>query len=758
MSIPQATSQLQEAQALYEAGKQEQAIRLLKSILEQEPNNMEARELLGDIYYAREQYTKARRQYRYIFDRRRHAVEAALKLAEVYLAIPNKLRQAYNVLQRTVTHNPDHLTALLRYANFCRVLINDDEDVEALYQRVEELSAGDLEKELTCAADHLFTGQLERAQAACERALTLAPEDHRVHRLRYQIYLLEENLEQAEAAAQQVLALEGPTSQGYQDLATVYLHAERMPAALEALTHALDWAATLAEQLPLLCQIATLQMQQGQYTAAVERLEQALALDASDPATLYTLVVAHQQLTDYVAALEVLESRLLPVVGAENPAARQLQGILYLQAQDFAAARDVFASLVEADAKNAHYHYYLALAEDHLGHTHAARQAVCRALRCDRRHAEARALYDQLHTRPSTDEEETSKPQPAYFDPLDLHEFLTLLDIQVRIDKLVAYIEMRYWKERDPRGKKPQVAHRTIVLMQIAMGIKDWNLHQLYQKLRSRKHGGPLRRLLGLKEDPEELPDYTTFERRLNNLGVYPLKFLMRQWVREAVREGYIDVSNVLLDTTLIAAHSDLKRFAPDSPTGYSDPDGAWSYPKPWTGRVFGFKLSLATAKEGEPIDADLVTANLNDITLGKQAVRRLARTFAPLDIDIEFVIGDSGYCSNPLRQLVGEVLGAMPLFHFNPRNGAQRQACYTYLDDPDEWLKAKRCLRQLIERSFAQLKQHFGLNNLRIRGLVQVAQYILSRCLAYLACVIVAHKVGRPDLKASPNRLLYSY
>jgi len=106
----------------------------------------------------------------------------------------------------------------------------------------------------------------------------------------------------------------------------------------------------------------------------------------------------------------------------------------------------------------------------------------------------------------------------------------------------------------------------------------------------------------------------------------------------------------------------------------------------------------------------------------------------------------------------VAEVLGAVPLFHFNPRNGAQRQERYTYLDDPDEWLEAKRKLRSLVERSFAQLKRHFGLNNLRIRGLSQVAQYILSRCLAYIACVIVAHRIGRPDLKASPSRLLWSY
>ena len=168
--------------------------------------------------------------------------------------------------------------------------------------------------------------------------------------------------------------------------------------------------------------------------------------------------------------------------------------------------------------------------------------------------------------------------------------------------------------------------------------------------------------------------------------------------------------------------------------------------------------MSLATASGGEPIDADIVPANLNDITLGKQAARRLGKLLAPINIKVEFIIGDSGYCSNPLRNLISEVLGAIPLFHFNPRAAAKKQEQYSYLDDKSEQIKAKRQLRSTIERTFAQLKLHFGLANLRIRGLTQVAQYILSRCIAYLSCVIVAHRVGRPDLKASPNRLLWSF
>jgi tetratricopeptide (TPR) repeat protein len=761
MSVSQTASRVQEAQALCKAGQVEEAIRLLTEILEQEPDNMIARELLGDIYYARDKYKQARQQYRYVFDRRRREVRVALKLAEVYLCLA-KLRQAYNVLNRTVQYNPEDLAALLRYANLCRVLVNDGEDLEDLYQRIETLSAGHLEQELLCADDHFFTGQLERAKEVCARVLALDGADSRVYHLLYLIYLEEGVLWLAQAAAERVLALAGPSVQVYDDLALVYLKAGEERAALDAWEQALACAERDEERVPLWRQIAVVQMKQESYAEVIQTLEQVLTADEQDLATLYSLVVAHQQSTDYAAALEVLETHILPQVGAENGQARLLQGALYLQAGELERARDLFAALIEADKSCADYHYYLALAEHQLGHKIAACQAVNRALRRHRHHPGARALYDQLHAR--SPEEKQKKPQPErYFDPLDLDEFLAELAIQERITKLVAYVEMRYWKERDRRGKKPEVSHHTIVLMQVVMGVKDWNLHQLrvvfhLQKLRSKKHGGPLRKLLGLSDDLSRLPVYTTFERRLERLGVYPLKFLMRQWVREAIQKGYIDVSNVLLDTSLIAAYADQKRFFPDSPTDYSETDGAWSYPKPWTGRVFGFKLSLATAQDGEPLDADLVPANPNDITLGKQAVRRLGRTFAPLNIKVECVLGDAGYCSDSLRDLVAEVLGAMPLFHFNPRNGAQRQAQYTYLDDQEEWLKAKRRLRQLVERSFAQLKAHFGLNNLRIRGLTQVAQYILSRCLAYLACTIVAHEVGRPDLKASPRRLLYSY
>lgn len=757
MSIEQIVSVVQQATALRESEQEKEAIALLEQHIEQEPNDVAVREYLGDIYYAQEAYQEARRQYRYVFDHCRQAVDAALKLVEVYLCLPNRLRQAYNVLRCTVLHNPEHLTAWLRYANFCRVLIRDDEDVNALYAHIETLSTGDLEKELECVADHLFTGQLERARAACARALAIGETDSRIYHFLYAISLEMGIFWLADAALQRVKALENPSVQLYHDQAMLELRAGDPEAAIRALIQALDCTTDSQEQLSLWRQLATLEMQTEAYADALVSLRRALTLEPNDVSTLYSLIVLHQQMTDYQAALQVLQEQLLPVVGSVDPQARYLQGVLHLLAREGESALTIFAELVTADGQNADYHYGLALTYQQLERIGEAKRSVTRALRRNRRHTAARDLYDQLHTQPPHPAEEEKRRLP-FFDPLDLDEFLQTLAIEQSVSKLTHYIEHRYWKLRDRRGAKPKVSHRTIVLMLLVMGLKDWNLNQLHSKLRSRKHGGSLRRLLDLPANPAKLPAYTTFERRINTLGVYPLKFLMQTLVREAVTQGYIDVSNLLLDTSLITACSDLARFFPDSPTGFSEREGAWSYPKPWTGRVFGFKLSLATAKDGEPVDASVVSANLNDIALGKQAAHRLGRLFTPLNIRVEFVLGDSGYCSNPLRDLVAEALGAIPLFHFNPRNGAQRQARYTYLDNAADWLEAKRKLRSLVERSFAQLKHHFGLNNLRIRGLTQVSQYILSRCLAYIACVIVAHRVGRPDLKASPSRLLWSY
>ena len=761
----EANKQISQARALHEAGESEKAIDLLLEFIEKEPNQMTVHELLGDIYAACENFNKARYHYRYIYDRRRHEVEVALKLASIYLSQPKKARQAYNVLCRTVKYNPNHLQALLYYANFCRLLIREkDEDVAGLYARAEEMCQGNFENELSLANHYFLEGQLFKAVDACQRALLLNNQYARVHHL-LAVYEMGK-FEEAKVSLEKAMNLSGASASLYHELATIQIKEEKWKEAIKSLELALDCSSDLTERAYLLEQLGVLLMKEEAYGQALQVFFQANTLqpDAArkraEVDLLYALITVQQKMMDYQDAITLLETKLLHLVGDADKPARFLLATLYLMDEQAEKAVEILNTLLKEEPKNADYHYSLAQAYLKLDKRHQAKKALRAALRHNSHHTPSLNLYKNLKKEEKskkTEKIDKTKKLNEYFDPLDLGEFFDELGIEATVEKLSNYLFHRYWKERDPRGAKPTVKYRSLIWMLLVMGLKDWNFNFLYDRMCSTKYGAELRRLLELPENADDLKVYTTYKRQLNKLGRYPLKFLHNSLVRQAAQAGYLDLSNILLDSSLIAASSDLARFFPDSPTTFSEKDGAWSYPKPWTGRVFGFKLSLATASDGEPIDASVVPANPNDMTLGKQAIHRLGRLFAPMNLKIEFVIGDSGYCSNPLRELIAETLGAVALFHFNPRHQAQKQKKYTYLDDKEEWIKAKRQLRSRIERTFAQLKLHFGLDNLRIRGLTQVAQYILSRCIAYISCVIVAHRVGRPELKASPKRLLWS-
>lgn len=194
---------IQKAKTLYEIGRVTEAIALLTQLIQCTPDNMAARESLGDIYKVQEAYEKAAQQYRYIFEHRPYAVDAALKLFYVYLCQPHKSRQAYTVLRCAAHRNPHHLTVWLWYAIFCQLWMADDEDIAALVAKVESLSAGNLEKELEVAATYLASGLLEQAQAACARALNLDSQDSRVYHLLFQVYMEEGLFWLASAALRQ---------------------------------------------------------------------------------------------------------------------------------------------------------------------------------------------------------------------------------------------------------------------------------------------------------------------------------------------------------------------------------------------------------------------------------------------------------------------------------------------------------------------------------------------------------------------------
>jgi hypothetical protein len=423
---------------------------------------------------------------------------------------------------------------------------------------------------------------------------------------------------------------------------------------------------------------------------------------------------------------------------------------------------ELFRGLLQADEAAFEPRYHLALAYKQANKYAQAQQEVNRLLRHQPNHAGGLALHAELsqrkkqkarHRRQARQANRPATPPPP-LEPLKIPAFLKALNIEAEVKKVATYLEHRYWKERDRRGVNPDISFRTIVLLQVVQGIKDWKLAKLYRKLQEEEEE-ELRLLLGFEADLNQLPTYRALAKRIKQMAIFPLKYLSRKLSRRAVQRGYVQLDEVLLDTSLIAASCDLFRVDPTSRTGYTEAEATWSYPK-YGRRVFGFKLALVTNGQGDILDVAVSPANVDDITLGKQAVQRLAHTLAGLTI--RYLLADSGYCSKSLRELVLEKLGAMPLIGFNPRRGALKDERFTYLNDDQQWLIRKREIRQTIERTFAYLKQHYGLKNLSVRGLVAVSRYLISRCLGAIALSLVAHQLGRPDLKTKPSELLYSY
>lgn len=91
-------------------------------------------------------------------------------------------------------------------------------------------------------------------------------------------------------------------------------------------------------------------------------------------------------------------------------------------------------------------------------------------------------------------------------------------------------------------------------------------------------------------------------------------------------------------------------------------------------------------------------------------------------------------------------------------RRNAQKDEAFVYLNDEQKWLVRKREIRQAVERTFAYLKEHYGLKNLYVRGWAAVSRYLIGRCIGAMAVSLVAHQLGRPDLKAKPSLVLCSY
>ena len=227
------------------------------------------------------------------------------------------------------------------------------------------------------------------------------------------------------------------------------------------------------------------------------------------------------------------------------------------------------------------------------------------------------------------------------------------------------------------------------------------------------------------------------WERR-RALGALPFWFLFVGMVWQVTQMGIIQGRDMILDATTQQAWF------------HEDPDAGWSFPKPWKGSVWGYKVhTLLCRWSALPVMFLVTPANAQESVL---AIPLLVLAVAFFGYPIVIVRADAGYFTYPILNFIRVVLRAGFVIDYNLRRRGKRFLATRFF--LWQW-RFHQKPRATIERHFAWAKRYFGLEAGRWAGLVAAYQHTALVYATMLGVALVAHRYQRPDLAGSRTRVL---
>jgi hypothetical protein len=228
------------------------------------------------------------------------------------------------------------------------------------------------------------------------------------------------------------------------------------------------------------------------------------------------------------------------------------------------------------------------------------------------------------------------------------------------------------------------------------------------------------------------------YSRRLRNLGLLPYFLIFVALVIVLLRMGLIKGWDLIIDSSLLAAWY------------HQDPDATWSWPTPWKGSVFGYKVHTILCRWSYlPIFFVVTPANCSD---GPLAIPIFTAVVLLYHLRILVVRADAAYFNYPFLAFVRNVLHASVNVDYNLRRKGKRFLADLF------FIRQWRDLmnpRANIERHFAWMKRYFGLKYFRVQGYLAVTQFVFRVYIAALAVAFIAMRHQRPDLATSRLKVL---
>ncbi len=228
------------------------------------------------------------------------------------------------------------------------------------------------------------------------------------------------------------------------------------------------------------------------------------------------------------------------------------------------------------------------------------------------------------------------------------------------------------------------------------------------------------------------------FTRRVKTLGAYPFWLLYLALVWRGLRSGLLAGRDVVIDSSLLRAWSK------------GDPDADWSFPSSFHGYVFGYKVHVLLDRAARlPLFFLLSPANKNDLPF---AYPLLWLSRLVLALPIHIVRADGAYWGKELVRFIVTVIGAHPIIPFNRKKQPLPRVRHLV------YWPLSYLARAVIERFFAAAKRYYRLDTRYQLGWDAVLLQVTLTFCAILVVGLVAAKLGRPDLRLSPTRVLAHY
>ncbi|MCX6656530.1 MAG: transposase [Candidatus Bathyarchaeota archaeon] len=148
------------------------------------------------------------------------------------------------------------------------------------------------------------------------------------------------------------------------------------------------------------------------------------------------------------------------------------------------------------------------------------------------------------------------------------------------------------------------------------------------------------------------------------------------------------------------------------------------------------------------PLASVLAPANENEKRHAPSLVERTRMVLGKADARLRCLIGDSQYSSGKVRSLVDDAV----IPYTSSQRGEGLRVDRMFRAHGHEDLVAEYRKRPAVEAFFAYLRNHFGLNVVKVRGLASVSVYAWLSELCVVLSREAAENLGRPDKALSPT------